>query len=160
MAVNYIPEGYRSVTPYLVIKGAAEAIEWYKRALGAEEVVRMAMPDGQVMHAEIKIGDSFIMLGEECGEMNKSPKSLGGTPVGIHLYVQDCDRAFQQAVAAGAESRMAPEDMFWGDRFGKIADPFGHEWSIATHKEDVAPEEMERRSAEAMKQMSQGHGAA
>jgi PhnB protein len=160
MAVHYIPEGYRTVTPYLVIRGAAEAIDWYKRVFGAEEVVRMSMPDGKLMHGEIKIGGSFVMLGEECAGMSKSPKTLGGTPVGVHLYVPDCDAAFQQAVNAGAEAKMPPEDMFWGDRFSKITDPFGHEWTIATHKEDVTPDEMERRTAEAIKQMSAGLGAA
>jgi PhnB protein len=153
MAVNPIPEGYRTVTPYLTIKGAAQAIEWYKKAFGAQEIARMPMPDGRLMHAEIKIGDSFVMLSDETPEFgNKSPQSLGGSASSIHLYVRDCDASFNQAVAAGATVKMPPMDMFWGDRFGALTDPFGHQWSIATHKEDLSEEEMEKRfSAEAAK---------
>jgi PhnB protein len=156
MAVNYVPEGYRTVTPYLVIRGAAEAIEWYKKAFGAEDIARMPMPDGKLMHAEIKIGDSFIMMSDEFPEMGggKSPQALGGSCCSLHLYVPDVDASFSRAVSAGAEAQMPPMDMFWGDRFSKLRDPFGHEWTIATHKEDVTPEEMERRAAEAATQMA------
>ena len=148
MAVSYVPEGYRTVTPYLTLKDAAKAIEWYKKAFGAEETVRMPGPDGGVMHAEIKIGDSFVMLSDESpGFGNKSPQSLGGSATSIHLYVPDCDASFNRAVGAGATAKMPPMDMFWGDRFGTLTDPFGHEWSVATHKEDVTPEEMGKRMA-------------
>jgi PhnB protein len=160
MAVHYAPEGYRTVTPYLVVSGAAEAIEWYKKAFNAQDVVRMPMPDGRIMHAEIKIGDSFIMMSDEFPEMggNKSPKNLGGTATGIHLYVPDCDAIFNQAVAAGATAKMPPMDMFWGDRFSKLTDPFGHDWSISTHKEDLSDTEMQRRSEEWTTKMASGAG--
>ena len=154
MAVNYVPDGYRTVTPYLTLKGAVQAIEWYRKALNAQEMSRMPMPDGRLMHAEIKIGDSYVMLADEFPEFggNKSPQSLGGSATGIHLYVPDCDASFNQAVAAGAQGNMPPMDMFWGDRFSKLTDPFGHVWTIATHKEDLSAEEMEKRAtAEAAK---------
>ena len=160
MAVNLVPEGYRTVTPYLVISGAAEAIEWYKKAFNAQEVVRMPMPDGRIMHAEIKIGDSFIMMSDEFTEMdgNKSPKNLGGTACSLHLYVPDCDAVFNQAVGAGATAKMPPMDMFWGDRFSKLTDPFGHDWSVATHIEDVSAAEMQRRIQEWTAKMAGGGG--
>lgn len=153
-----IPQGFRTVTPYLVVKGAAEAIEFYEKAFGAEEVVRMAGPGGSVMHAEIRIGDSQIMLGDEFpGQPGfGAPSTIGGTTVNLHLYVEDADEAYERAVGAGATSVMPPEDMFWGDRYCKIVDPFGHSWALATHQEDVPPEEMEKRAAEAMAQMEQG----
>src|SRR5262249_35993778 len=133
-------------TPHLVVKFCAQAIDFYRRAFGAVEVMRMPGPDGfSIGHAEMKIGDSLIYLVDE-GMGNKSPQTLGGTPVSIHLYVEDADAVFKQAVEAGAEAKMPLSDMFWGDRFGMIADPFGHQWSIATHKEDVPPEEMARRA--------------
>lgn len=161
MAVNFVPEGYRTVTPYLVLNEASKAIEWYKQAFNAEEMMRMDMPDGKVMHAEIRIGDSAIMLSDEFPMGGaKSPRALGGTTMGIHLYVPDVDAAFQQAVAAGGTPAMPPMDMFWGDRFSKVQDPFGHEWSISTHIEEVAPEEMEKRAAEAAKQMCPPEDAA
>jgi PhnB protein len=153
--VNPIPNGYHVVTPYLTIRGAGEALEFYKRAFGAEEIARMPDPSGKIMHAEMKIGDSFIMLGDENPQYNRSPKSLGGTAVGLHLYVPDVDAAFARAVGAGATAKMPPMDMFWGDRFAKLTDPFGHEWSLATHKEDVSPEEMDRRAKAAFQQMAQ-----
>ena len=158
MAVNPVPEGYRTITPYLTVKGAAEAIEWYKKAFGAQEIARMPMPDGRLMHAEIKIGDSFIMLGDEFPEMggNKSPQTLGGTTSGLHIYVSDCDALFKRAVEAGATPKMPPMDMFWGDRFGKLGDPFGHDWSVGTHIEDVSDAEMQRRTREAAAQMGAG----
>jgi PhnB protein len=160
MAVNYLPEGYRTVTPYLSLKGADEAIEWYKTALGAEEVVRMPGPDGKLMHGEIKIGDSMVMLSEEFPQQgHKSPLSLGGSGVSIHLYVPDCDAAYKRAVDAGATSKMPPANMFWGDRFGSFTDPYGHQWSVATHVEEVEPAEMEKRMEAEMKKMAGGGGA-
>ena len=148
--VKPIPEGYHTVTPYLVIRDAAAAIEFYKKAFGATEIMRMASPDGKISHAEIKIGDSPIMIGDECPERNaRSPQTLGGTPVGIFLYVEDVDRIAQQAIAAGATVMMPVADQFWGDRYGMFVDPFGHQWSVATHKEDVSPEEIGRRIAAA-----------
>ena len=150
-SVKPIPEGYHSISPYLVIKNAAAAIEFYKKAFGAKERGRMPGPDGRIMHAELQMGDSVVMLCDEMPEYGKrSPQTLGGTPVSLFLYVPDVDASFQQAVAAGARSTMPVADMFWGDRFGKLADPFGHEWSIATHKEDLTPEEIERRGRDAM----------
>jgi PhnB protein len=149
MAVNPIPTGYHTVTPYITVHDGAAAIEFYKKALGAEEVCRMPMPDGKkVAHAELKIGDSILFLGDECPGMgNPSPKTVGATTGGLHIYVNDCDALFNRAVAAGATVKMPPTDMFWGDRFAKVVDPFGHSWSFGTHKEDVAPEEMEKRAA-------------
>jgi len=142
-----IPDGFRSVTPYMVVRGADQAIEFYKKAFGAEEVMRMPGPDGKsVAHAEIRIGDSVIMLGDEWPEMKHwlSPKALNGTSVGIHLYVADVDTAFQRAVSAGATVMMPLMDMFWGDRYGKLIDPFGHCWSLATHQKDVTPDELRK----------------
>jgi PhnB protein len=151
MAVKPIPDGFHTVTPYLIIKGAARAIDFYKKALGAEELFRMALDDGQIGHAEIKIGDSPIMLADEHPEMGyRAPHSIGGTPVSIVLYVPDVDARFKKAIAAGAESLRPVQDQFYGDRSGTLVDPFGHVWTIATHKEDVAPDELERR-AEAFK---------
>jgi uncharacterized glyoxalase superfamily protein PhnB len=153
--VKPIPDGFHTVTPYLFVKGASEAIEWYKKAFGAEEIGRMPMPDGELlMHAMIRIGDSFIMLTDEQPDCpSKGPKALGGTPVGLHLYVEDADAVFEQAVAAGAEVTMPITDMFWGDRYGNLTDPFGHSWSIATHIQDLTPEE----TAEAAKQALSEH---
>jgi len=144
-----IPEGFHTVTPHLTMKNAGEAIEFYRKAFGAEEVARMPGPGGSVMHAEIRIGDSPIMLNDEFPEHGaRGPKTIGGTPVSIHLYVNDVDALFDRAVKAGAKVTMPIADMFWGDRFGKLEDPFGHQWSLATHKEDVTPEEcMERAKA-------------
>ena len=146
--VKPIPDGCRTVTPYLIIRNAAEAIEFYKKAFGATEVCCMRGPDGKsVMHAEIRIGDSLVYLGDECPDMGiRSPETLGGTTASVMLYVEDVDATFAQAVAAGAKSRMDPQNMFWGDRFGKLTDPYGHDWAVATHVEDVSAEEMERRS--------------
>jgi len=151
--VKPIPEGYSTVTPHLVIGDAAKAIEFYKRAFGAEEVTRVPAPDGKrLMHAEVKIGNSRVMLADDfpefCGGHSRDPKKLGASPVTIHLYVQDCDAAFDRAVAAGATVRMPIQDMFWGDRYGALTDPFGHEWSIATHKQDLTPKQI----VEGMKQ--------
>ena len=145
-----IPEGYHTATPYLIIKGAASAIEFYKKAFGATELMRMADPSGRIGHAEIRIGNSPIMLSDEAPEMGyRSPQSLGGSPVGILLYVEDVDAVFSQAVAAGAKVERPVADQFYGDRSGGVTDPFGHVWYIATHKEDVSPEEMHKRAAAA-----------
>jgi len=155
--VKPIPDGYHSVTPYLIVRGGAEAIEFYKKAFGAEERFRMPGPGGKVMHAEIQIGDSVVMLGDEWPEMGvKSPHSLGGPGVSVMLYVTDVDASFKQATAAGAKAKQPPTDMFWGDRYGKLTDPFGHEWGIATHIEDVAPDEMERRGKKFAEEMAKG----
>jgi PhnB protein len=152
-----IPDGYHTVTSYLTVKNAAEALEFYKRAFGAEEIARMHGPDGKsVMHAEFKIGDSFVMLADEWpqGGGVGSPKSLGGTTVTLFLYVNDVDALFKRAVAAGATATMPPTDTFWGDRYGKVSDPFGHAWSMATHKLDMTPEEMKAGQAEFFKSMA------
>ena len=143
-----IPEGYHSATPYLIIKDAAKAIEFYKKAFGAKEMMRMSQPDGRIGHAEIKIGDSPIMLADEFPEMGaRSPQSLGGSPVSILLYVEDVDAFAKQAVTAGTKIVRPVKDQFYGDRSGSFEDPFGHQWHIATHVEDVAPEEMHKRAA-------------
>jgi PhnB protein len=156
--VQPIPKGYHTVTPYLVLDNAAGAIEYYRKAFGAQEVMRMAGPPGKIAHAELRIGDSMIMVSDEMpGSSTKSPRSVGGSTAAVFLYVEDVDKTFNQAVAAGAKAEMPPADMFWGDRFGKLVDPFGHSWALATHKEDVAPEEMAKRSKEAMAQMAQQH---
>ena len=152
--VNAIPPGYHTVTPYLVVSDGSGALEYYTKAFDAKEVNRMAGPGGKIMHAEFKIGDSIIMLAEEVGP-NRSPQSLGGSPVSIFLYVEDVDAVFKKAVDAGAKADMPPQDMFWGDRFGKLTDPYGHLWGLATHIEDVAPQEMDQRAREAMAKMSQ-----
>jgi len=147
MAVKTIPDGYHSVTPYLIITGAAEAIDYYKKAFGATELLRMPAPGGKIGHAEIKIGDSPIMLADEFPEMGyKSPQTLGGSPVSIMIYVEDVDTVFNQAVAAGGKVQRPLKDQFYGDRTGTLEDPFGHVWHVATHKEDVSAEEMERRA--------------
>jgi len=157
MPVNPVPEGYHTATPYLIIKGAAQALEYYQKAFGAEVLLRMDGPDGGVAHAEIKIGDSFIMLGEENPKEGfKSPASLGGSAVGIMLYVADVDARFAKAIAAGGKVARPIVDQFYGDRSGTLTDPFGHIWTIATHVEDVPPAEMERRAAEYMKKKQGG----
>ena len=158
--VKPIPQGYHSATPYLTLNDASRALDFYKRAFGAQEVMRMAGPNGKIGHAEIKIGDSMIMLADEMpGNFGQSPQSLGGTTSGIFLYVENVDAVFQQAVSAGAHPESQPADMFWGDRFGKLKDPFGHAWMVATHKEDVAPAEMKKRMDEATAKMSQAQHA-
>lgn len=146
MAAKAIPEGYYSLTPYLVCKGAAKAIDFYTKAFGGQETVRMPGPGGQIMHAEMKIGNAMLMLADENKERGHlSPESIGGTATSIMFYTDDVDAVFNRAVAAGAKSEMPPADMFWGDRMGNLVDPFGHKWAIATHKEDVSPDEMEKR---------------
>jgi PhnB protein len=155
MAVKAIPEGYHAVTPYLIVDGAARAIEFYTRAFGARELFRMGAPGEKVGHAELQVGDSRIMLADEFPEMDaRGPKSIGGTPVSLMIYVEDVDAVVPRAVAAGAKVVRPIQDQFYGDRSGNIEDPFGHKWTIATHKEDVSPEEMARRARAA-----QGQGA-
>jgi PhnB protein len=155
MAVKPIPEGYRTVTPYLSLDDAAAAIDFYKNAFGAKERMRMPTPDGRIGHAELEIGDSLVMLADTFPQsQTKSPKELGGTTGGIFLYVEDIDASYQQAVAAGATATMEPQDMFWGDRFGSVVDPFGHHWSFATHKEDLSEEEIAERGQAAMAEMA------
>jgi len=154
--VNPIPTGFHAATPYLTLNDCASAIDFYKKAFGAQEIMRMEGPAGKIGHAEIKIGDSVIMLADEMpGGGGRSPKSLGGTSAGIFLYVTDVDSSYQHAVNAGAQAEMPPADMFWGDRFGKLTDPFGHSWAMATHKEDVAPQEMQKRMKEEMGKRAQ-----
>lgn len=144
--VHPVPDGHRTVTPHLVVRGAASALDFYAKAFGAREVFRMSGPDGAVVHAEMCVGDSMIMLGEEAPAMGaRSPQALNGSPVALHLYVDDVDAWYSRAIAAGCAERMPPTDMFWGDRYGKLEDPYGHLWGVATHKEDVSPEEMARR---------------
>ena len=144
-----IPDGYHTMTPMLTIRNSAKAVEFYKKALNAQELYRMDGPDGTLMHAEMKIGNSIFMLGEENLEMgNRSPQTLNGTATALYLYVQDPDAAFNQAVSAGAQVGMPVADMFWGDRVGQVTDPFGHRWWFATHKEDVTPEQMTQRAKE------------
>ncbi len=147
MAVKPIPDGYHSVTPYLIIRGAADAIEFYQKAFGAKELFRFPTPDGKIGHAEIKIGDSPIMLADEYPSMGyNSPQALGGSPVSLMIYVEDVDTVFNQAVAAGATVKEAVSDKFYGDRIGSLTDPFGHVWHVSTHKEDVSVEEMQKRA--------------
>ena len=151
MPVKPVPEGYTTLSPYLVVDGAAQAIDYYKRVFGATERGRFDGPDGKVAHAELQIGDTVMMLGDPSAETNiKAPTQLGATSVGIFLYVEDVDATVQRAVDAGATITQPVDDMFWGDRYGKVTDPFGHEWLIATHIEDVSPEEMAERVKEAM----------
>jgi PhnB protein len=149
--VNPIPEDYPRVTPYLIVGDGAAAIDFYTSVLGASERMRMAGPDGKVGHAELNVGDSVIMLADEHPEMNAvGPKTVGGTPVSIHVYVEDSDSVFERAIEAGAKSLAPMEDKFYGDRSGSFEDPFGHHWNVATHVEDVPEEEMAKRAEEAM----------
>jgi PhnB protein len=153
MAVKPVPDGYHTATPYLIVKGAAGAIEFYKKAFGAAELMRLADPSGKVGHAEIKIGDSRIMLADEFPEMGiRGPQSPGGSGASLLLYVADVDARFNQAIAAGAKALRPVQDQFYGDRSGTLTDPFGHVWSIATHKEDVSAEEITKRFESTMKQ--------
>src|SRR3954467_12875546 len=153
-AKQAVPEGHHTVTPSLTLDNAAEALEWYKRALGAEEMGRAVGPDGKIMHAELRIGDSRIMLNDAMMG-SKGPRSMGGSPASLWLYVEDCDALFNRAVAAGGKVANGPMgpigDQFWGDRCGTLMDPEGYRWTIATHKEDLTPEEMNQRQAEFMK---------
>lgn len=152
MAVKPVPKGYHTATPYLIVDGGALALDFYKKAFGAEEVMRMPGPGDKISHAEIQIGDSRLMLADEFPEMGaRSPKAFGGTAVGICLYVRDVDTVFDQAVRAGATVERPVQNQFYGDRSGTVVDPFGHKWTIATHVEDVSPAEMARRMAEMQK---------
>lgn len=147
-----IPEGYHSVTPYLIVKGAARALEFYKKAFNATELFRMEGPGGTVGHAEFQIGNSRMMLADEFPDMGaRSPETIGGSPVGLCIYTEDVDALFKQALAAGGKQERPVVDQFYGDRSGTLRDPFGHQWTLATHKEDVSPEEMKRRMDKAMK---------
>ena len=151
-----IPHEFHTVTPSLVVRGAEQAIEFYKKALGAEERKRMAGPDGKIMHAELKIGDSIVFLTDENPEMGcKSPQGLGGATGSLYLYVQDVDKSFQRAVDAGGKATMPVADMFWGDRFGSFTDPFGHSWGLSTHVEDLTEPEIEERAKDFFAQMAQ-----
>lgn len=158
MAVKYIPDGYHTLTPCIIVKGAASALEFYKQAFGAVEIMRFDGPGGNVAHAEIQIGDSKIMMADESPEWGcVSPQTVGGTPVSMCLYVEDVDARFAQAVKAGATVKRPVADQFYGDRSGTVTDPFGHVWTVSTHKEDMSVEEMKRRMDEWMK--SQGSAA-
>jgi PhnB protein len=155
MAVKPIPEGYHTATPYLAVDDAAKAIEYYKKAFGAKERVRMEAPGGKIGHGELEIGDSLVMLSDPFPQSStRPPKELGGTSASVFMYVEDVDAVVKQAVDAGATIAMEVSDQFWGDRFGSVLDPFGHLWSIATHVEDVPPEEMAERAKAAMAAMS------
>ena len=158
MAVKAIPDGYHTATPYLIVDDAGKAIEFYKKAFGAEEKTRMNGPDGKsILHAELQIGSSRIMLNEEFPGMGpKSAKSLGGSPVVLHLYVEDVDALYDRAVKAGATPSYPVNDAFWGDRYGQVTDPFGHTWSLATHKEDLTEEEIMKRAADWFAKMGKG----
>lgn len=148
--VKPIPDGYHTVTPYLCVNDGAAAIEFYKRAFGAQELFRMQLPDGKISHAELQIGDSRVMLAGEFPEMNfRSPKTLGGSPIMMHLYVEDCDAWFNRAVEAGAKVTRPLADQFYGDRGGMVEDPFGHSWYLSTHVEDVSEEELKERAKKA-----------
>jgi PhnB protein len=155
MAAKPIPEGYHTLTPYLTVDDASEAIEYYKEAFGAKERVRMDAPDGKIGHAELEIGDALVMLSDPFPQSStKPPKELGGTSASVFMYVENVDAVVKKAVGAGASVTMEVADQFWGDRFGTITDPFGHVWAIATHVEDVPPEEMAERAKTAMAAMS------
>jgi PhnB protein len=155
MPVKPKPDMYHTVTPYLIVNGAARAIEFYQKTLGAVEITRFPAPDGKIGHAELKIGDSVIMLADEYPEMGaRSPQTIGGSPVQLLVYVDDVDARFRGALAAGAKETRAVQDQFYGDRSGTLQDPFGHIWTLSTHKEDVSPEEMRRRAEEMTKQHS------
>jgi PhnB protein len=153
-AKKAVPEGFHTVTPQLTFDNAAQAIEWYKQALGAQELSRAPGPDGKIMHAELRIGDSKIMLNDAVMG-NKGPKMLGGSPASLWLYVEDCDTLFNRAVNAGGQVRMPMADQFWGDRCGSVSDPHGYSWTIATHKEDLTREEIEQRQEQFFKQFAQ-----
>lgn len=148
--VRPIPEGYHTVTPYLIVHDAAQAIDFYRRAFGAEELVRMGAPGEKIGHAELQIGGSRIMLADEAPEVGaRSARTIGGSPVSLLLYVEDVDTIWKRALAAGGKEERPLQDQFYGDRSGTLRDPFGHQWTVATHVEDVSPEEMERRMAAA-----------
>jgi uncharacterized glyoxalase superfamily protein PhnB len=150
-----IPDGFHTATPSLVVSDSKKAIEFYKKAFDAKEIYRFLAPDGKIMHAMIQIGDSFIMMADESSNMGcSSPTTIGGSPVSLYLYVEDADKIYNQAVKAGAKVNMPIMDAFWGDRFGSVMDPFGHSWSIATHKKDLTPEELRKAGEEFFHNMS------
>jgi len=154
MSTKPIPDGYHTLTPFLTVRDAARAIEFYKAAFGAKERGVMKAPDGKVMHAELMIGDSILMMSDEFQEFGSlSPQSIGGSPMGLHIYVDNVDAAFDRAVKAGAQVEMPVMDQFWGDRYGRLKDPFGHKWSIATHTKDMSMDEMKHDMEEAMAKM-------
>ena len=153
-AKTAVPDGYHTVTPQLTLDDAAQAIDWYKKALGAEELTRALGPDGKIMHAEVRIGDSRIMMNDAMMG-GKGPKAIGGSPASLWIYVEDCDALFNRAIAEGAQVRMPMGDQFWGDRCGTLLDPHGYGWSIATHKEDLTRQEIEQRQVEWMRQFAQ-----
>ena len=157
MSVSHIPQGYHSVTPYLIVDGAAEAIRFYGEAFGAAEVLRMPIGDsGKLAHAEVRIGDSHVMISDEWPDMGMlGPKSRGGATSSLMIYLEDVDSAFERAIAAGCTAERPPEDQFWGDRMGTVVDPFGHRWSLATHIEDLSEEETQRRMAEWLESVSE-----
>ena len=144
--VKPVPERLHTVTPHLIVKGAKDAIDFYKKGLGAQEIYSSGTPDGKVMHAEIRIGDSAIFLADEFPQMGSKGPEGGTSPVALHIFTEDADALFKRAIGAGASVRMPMMDAFWGDRYGQIVDPFGHVWALATHKEDVSPEEMQKRA--------------
>ena len=155
--VKAIPEGFNSISAHLVVRDCAKAIEFYKKAFGAEQIFAMPSPDGKIMHAEMKFGNSTLMMCEEMPEMGAtSPQALNGSAVTVHLYVEDADKTFDQAVEAGATATMPLMDAFWGDRYGKVTDPFGHQWEICTHKEDLTPQEIGKRAGEFFANMGAG----
>jgi len=155
-ARNPIPEGYHTITPSLTVRNAAEAIEFYKEALGAQELMRMTGPDGKIGHAELKIGDSILFLGEEMPSMgNKSPQTLGAATGGLYLYVENADKAFQRAIDAGGKEKMPVTDMFWGDRYGQFVDPYGYIWGLCTHTQDMTNEEIAEGQKAFFAQMAQ-----
>ena len=157
MAVKAIPDGFHSITPQLTVKDGNKAIDFYKKAFGAQEIMRMPGPGGGLMHAELKIGDSTVMLADEMPEQGcRAPVSVGGVSSSLYVYVPDVDAAFKRATEAGAKALMPPTDMFWGDRFGQVEDPSGHRWGLATHKEDLSPSEMDKRGKEFMASMAAG----
>jgi len=160
MTVKPIPEGYHTVTPYLCVKGASDALEFYKKAFGATEVMRFPQPDGRIGHADIRIGDSHVMLADESPEIGfRGPKALGGSPIHLAVYVENVDAFVERAVKAGAKITRPVQDQFYGDRSGSVEDPFGHTWHVATHVEDVPPDEMKRRGEEAYAKRSEGASA-
>lgn len=151
MPVSYVPEGYHSITPYLIVNDAPKALAFYRDAFGATEVLRLEDPQGKIMHCEFRVGDSMIMMAEECPEMGAlDPQTIGGTPVSLCLYVENVDETFQQALTAGATEKRGVQDQFYGDRSGTLEDPFGHTWTVATHKEDLTQDQIEQRFAEFM----------
>lgn len=157
--VNPIPEGFHTVTPHMVVRNASGAIDFYKKAFGAEEIMRMPAPDGKgIMHAELKIGNSILMIVDEMPQMEQwvSPQKLSGTTVALSIYCEDADALYQRAIDAGAKESMKPMDAFWGDRYSKVTDPFGHKWEICTHKEDLSPEEIGKRAEAFFAQMATG----